>query len=78
MALERHTRDSRMSAIDRYCCKSLFALGIKTRLRVKMWGTSSPHVKLTGNFGNVIEVTRRVLPVSGFHEKFVALRLSKR
>src|SRR3989441_10836271 len=39
----------------RYCCKSLFALGIKNSpgcrrdFRVKMWGTSSPDDKLTGD-----------------------------
>jgi hypothetical protein len=41
--------------------KSLFALVIKNSpgcrrdFRVKMWGTSSPDDKLTGNLGNVIE-----------------------
>src|SRR3989441_12913451 len=39
----------------RYCCKSLFALLIKNSpgcrrdFRVKMWGTSSPDDKLTGD-----------------------------
>ena len=48
-----------MSAI-----KSRFALMIKNSegyrrgFRVKMWGTSSPHLKLTGDFGNAIEVIR--------------------
>jgi hypothetical protein len=48
----------------RLCCKSRFALMIKNSegyrrgFRVKMWGTSSPHVKLTGDFGNAIEVIR--------------------
>jgi hypothetical protein len=48
----------------RYCCKSLFALVIKNspgcgrHLRVKMWGTSSPDDKLTGDLGNVIEATQ--------------------
>jgi hypothetical protein len=52
-----------MSAPGRFCCKSLFALAIKisfgcTRdFRVKMWGTSSPEDKLTGDLGNVIEAT---------------------
>src|SRR6476646_2118307 len=49
------------SGPGRSCCKSLFALVIKisfgcTRdFRVKMWGTSSPGDKLTGELGNVIE-----------------------
>jgi hypothetical protein len=48
-------------AMCRFCCKSLFALVIKNSLgrrrdfRVKMWGTSSPDDKLTGDLGNVIE-----------------------
>ena len=47
----------------RFCCKSLFALAIKNSFgrrrdfRVKMWGTSSPEDKLTGDLGNVIEAT---------------------
>jgi hypothetical protein len=46
------------------CCKSLFALVIKNSpgrrrdLRVKMWGTSSPTDKLTGDLGNVIEAAQ--------------------
>src|SRR6516225_9525469 len=46
------------------CCKSLFALVIKNSpgcrrdFRVKMWGTSSPDDKLTGDLGNVIEATQ--------------------
>src|SRR6266511_4465481 len=53
-----------MSASRRYCCKSLFALVIKNSpgcrrdFRVKMWGTSSPDDKLTGDLGNVIETTQ--------------------
>src|SRR6516165_3520503 len=49
------------SGLCRYCCKSLFALVIKNSpgcrrdFRVKMWGTSSPDDKLTGDLGNVIE-----------------------
>src|SRR6266511_3253602 len=45
-------------------CKSLFALVIKNSpgcrrdFRVKMWGTSSPDDKLTGDLGNVIETTQ--------------------
>jgi hypothetical protein len=51
-----------MTANGRFCCKSLFALVIKNSpgrrrdFRVKMWGTSSPDDKLTGDLGNVIEV----------------------
>ena len=47
----------------RFCCKSLFALAIKNSFgrrrdfHVKMWGTSSPEDKLTGDLGNVIEAT---------------------
>jgi hypothetical protein len=54
----------RESANGRYCCKSLFALLIKNSpgcrrdFRVKMWGTSSPDDKLTGDLGNVIEATQ--------------------
>src|SRR4029450_128302 len=53
-----------MSAQCRYCCKSLFALVIKNSpgcrrdFRVKMWGTSSPDDKLTGDLGNLIETTQ--------------------
>jgi len=45
------------------CCKSLFALVIKNSpgrrrdFRVKMWGTSSPGDKLTGDLG-MIETTQ--------------------
>jgi len=45
-------------------CKSLFALvikifpGCRRAFRVKMWGTSSPNDKLTGDLGNVIESTK--------------------
>src|SRR5215813_10860756 len=54
----------RWDAIGRYCCKSLFALvitippGCRRDFRVKMWGTSSPDDKLTGDLGNVIETTQ--------------------
>src|SRR5215813_7924021 len=47
-----------------YCCKSLFALVIKNSpgcrrdFRVKMWGTSAPDDKLTGDLGSVIETTQ--------------------
>jgi hypothetical protein len=46
------------------CCKSLFALvienspGFRRDLRVRMWGTSSPTDKLTGDLGNVIEAAQ--------------------
>src|SRR5258705_8730757 len=46
------------------CCKTPFALVIKNSpgfgrdLRVRMWGTSSPTDKLTGDLGNVIEATQ--------------------
>ena len=46
------------------CCKSLFVLGTKNSpgsgrdFHVKMWGTSSPDDKLTGDLGNVIEATQ--------------------
>ena len=51
------------AAMCRFCCKSLFALAIKNSFgrirdfRIKMWGTSSPEEKLTGDLGNVIEAT---------------------
>ena len=51
-------------ALCRLCCKSLFALvieifpGCRRDFRVKMWGTSSPDDKLTGDLGNVIESTK--------------------
>jgi hypothetical protein len=54
----------RWDAIGRLCCKSLFALvikifpGCRRDFRVKMWGTSSPDDKLTGDLGNVIESTK--------------------
>jgi len=53
------------SGYGRFCCKSLFALAIKNSFgrrryfRVKMWGTSSPENKLTGDLGNVIECARQ-------------------
>jgi hypothetical protein len=53
-----------MSLFGRYCCKSLFALVIKNSpgcrrdFRGKMWGTSSPDDKLTGDLSNVIEITQ--------------------
>jgi hypothetical protein len=48
------------AAIGRLCCKSRFALVHKNSkgrgrgFRVKMRGTSSPHVKFTGDVGNAI------------------------
>ena len=53
-----------MSAFGGYCCKSLFALVIKNPpgcrrdFRVKMWGTSAPDDKLTGDLGSIIETTQ--------------------
>jgi hypothetical protein len=58
------TPDTRLAAMCRYCCKSPFALVIKNSpgfrrdFRVKMWGTSSPDDKLTGDLGNVIETVK--------------------
>src|SRR5436309_15039195 len=52
------------SGAGRLCCKSLFALVIKNSpgcrrdFRVKMWGTSSPADKLTGELGNVVEAAQ--------------------
>jgi hypothetical protein len=46
-----------------FVAKVFFALAIKNSFgrrrdfRVKMWGTSSPDNKLTGDLGNVIEAT---------------------
>src|SRR5262249_14735872 len=46
------------------CCKSRFVPMIKNSagrgfsFRVRMWGTSSPHVKRAGDFGNATEGTR--------------------
>jgi len=48
----------------RYCCKSRFTLlvensaGRQCDFHVKMWGASSPHVKLTGDLANVSEAIR--------------------
>jgi hypothetical protein len=52
------------AASGRFCCKSRFALvvensaGPRCDFRVKMWGTSSPHVKLTGDLANVSDAIR--------------------
>jgi len=52
------------TALGRYCCKSLFAQvtknspGRRRDVRVKMWGTSSPDHKLTGDLGNATEATK--------------------
>src|SRR6516225_11738256 len=49
------------AASCRLWCKSLFPLGIKNSpgcrrdFHVKMWGTSSPYDKLTGDLGNAFE-----------------------
>src|SRR5215831_21027371 len=54
----------RSAALCQYCCKSRFALVIKNSagrrfgFRVRMRGTSSPHVKRTGDFGNATEAIR--------------------
>jgi hypothetical protein len=62
-ALDQPQDTYEASGFGRYCCKSLFALLIKNSLgrrrdfRVKMWGTSSPDRKLTGDLGNAIEST---------------------
>ena len=53
-----------MVASGRFCCKSRFALvvgnsaGRRCAFRVRMWGASSPHVKLTGDFANVSDAIR--------------------
>src|SRR4051795_944550 len=53
-----------MSAVGRYCCKSRFSPMTKIPRAVgatfayKMRGTSRPHAKFTGDFGNAIEVIR--------------------
>ena len=47
---------------SRLCCKSRFALVIKKSagcrrdFRLRMWDGSSPHVRLTGEFSNAIDV----------------------
>src|SRR5215467_14394346 len=52
------------SAYGRFCCKSRSALvkknsaGCRRGFRVKMWGTSSPYAKLTGDFRNATEAIR--------------------
>jgi hypothetical protein len=46
------------------CCKSRFApmvknsAGYRRGFRVKMWGVSSPHVKLAGDLANVSDAIR--------------------
>jgi len=53
-----------MSQMCRYCCKSRFAQAMKNSaartfgFRVRMRGTSSPHIKRTGDFGNATEGIR--------------------
>ena len=58
-----------------FCTEIKNSKGRRRGFRVKMWGTSSPNVKLTGDFDNAIDVypNRRSLPVSCFREKFVTL-----
>jgi hypothetical protein len=57
-------RRQRRSLYLRYCCKSRFAMvvgnsaGRRCDFRVKMWGASSPHVKLTGDLANVSAAIR--------------------
>src|SRR3954451_11316014 len=52
------------SPFGRYCCKSRFSPMTKilraggATFAYKMRGTSRPHAKLTGDFGNAIEVIR--------------------
>jgi hypothetical protein len=52
------------AAYGRLCCKSRFALMVKNSagyrrgFRVKMWGASSPHVKLTCDLANVSDAIR--------------------
>ena len=40
--------------------------GYRCGFRAKKWGTSSPHVKPTGDFGNAIEVIYKSAIVSRF------------
>src|SRR3954452_12369257 len=53
-----------MSQMGRFCCKSRFSLMTKILRAVgatfayKMRGTSRPHARFTGDFGNAIEVIR--------------------
>src|SRR6476646_6717750 len=53
-----------MAAYGRYCCKSRFSPMTKILRAVgatfayKMRGTSRPHAKFAGDFGNAIEVIR--------------------
>jgi hypothetical protein len=62
--MRRHGSAMARPVYLRFCCKSLFALVIKNSpgrrrgFRVKMWGTSLPDDKLTGDLGNVIEATQ--------------------
>src|SRR5580692_4666554 len=65
-----------MSALGRFCCKTLFAPVIKNfpgrrrDFRVKMWGASSPDDKLTGDLPNEIETTH----IGGFRSDRVIAR----
>jgi hypothetical protein len=53
-----------MSQRCRLCCKSRFSLmpqilrAVGATFMYKMRGTSRPHAKFTGDFGNAIEVIR--------------------
>jgi hypothetical protein len=67
------------SSVGRYCCKTLFALvtknspGCRRDFRVKMWGTSSPDDKLTGDLRNEIEATQ----IGGFRsDRVIAGKLA--
>jgi hypothetical protein len=83
-ALRTEVRRHAMSEKGRYCCKSRYSPMTKI-LRVvgatfayKMRGTSRPHAKFAGDFGNAIELIRisdRSL-LSVFREEYRALQLS--
>src|SRR5215831_16383304 len=68
-----------MSVVGRLCCKSLFPLGTKNSpgcrrdFHVKMWGTSSPDDKLTGDLGNAFEAAE----IGGrWSDRLLAVKLS--
>jgi hypothetical protein len=58
----RQSGHENMSHSCRLCCERLFVIknspGCRRDFRVKMWGTSSPGDKLTGDFGNAMEATQ--------------------
>src|SRR5499427_4982221 len=67
------------AASCRLCCKSPFPLGIKNSpgcrrdFHVKMWGTSSPDDKLTGDLGNAFEAAE----IGGrWSDRLLAVKLS--